>query len=1301
MLRDLDETALDVQKDSNASSVDSLPSASQPSSALDRLARATAEAVRESQQEMGKIRSRVEQLTEFFSQTAQQVQAIRIEKIETELFETVATELIRTSHEIDELFQRQSSVLQTFNIVLFGRTGAGKSSLISAMTRGNGESVSLGESDWTISVQPSEWHSCRIYDTPGINGWGRTDGRDALEARAREAVEIADLVIVCFDSQSQQAEEFRKLADWVMTYRKPTIAVLNVRNHVWRMPVRVPIGSARASLSQAVREHAGNIRDELAKIGLTAVPIVALNSKRALFARASLPYKGPDGATLELQRTEFGTDRLEEWSGYSRLERLLLRTISEHSVSLRIGALNDKLRGKLDQLRRGLQELEGSARDLAETLEHNTVAPLLRLVGYPSHDDEERWASLRRDGRDLLDELEHMRGGAFQAPGHGEFRQFVEQRLATELGALRSASLQAAEECVVAAFDRNENLTEADVRAASFDENRIQDTVQSVLQEAIEFLESRVKLAMRDAVVDLDILARAASVEGATGVWWKRTATGLRVGGILSGAVGILAAIVASNIWNPIGWGAAIAGGLLSIFGRKARQKAEKKRLEARREALAQVRKNIHQVYNDVRDQVLEHADQIIVRVSGELLSVQVEQALAYRTLQHQCSTLSGQIQQVSKELPVHENPQALVWSVATKLEREAFSERPDAHRRYWLGEDWVDDPVGLELSHGSTGAGRTTAYDPRLYERLFIALRGVFERLTEKVAPGSGIRWLDNALEQCAGDEEALSTLAELKRIVDAGKPRLHIIGDYNAGKTSFIKRLLIDSGGDVPSTLEVRADPTTVLAKEYEWNDMTIVDTPGFQSGDTSHTEEAYRALPDASAIIYLFQPNLIVGDDSSLIDVLRGNRDLGLVPKRSRTFFIINRADELGVDPELAPEAYFQLVERKKTELSLALRSRGIEVDPGDIFCMASDPYGLVGNRIDVDSSAFDPYRSWDGFHYFMSELNKLKGRVLRSGVDRSALEGGIARLRRLQTAQETIIQDLLQKDGAVERLHRQIDEALSEGRRLSQQYRSELERIVVEQASEFRDELLSEMNPDNFRLKLRAFQEYWNDQALQVEIVQWATEAAQAFDAWRQKAEDEITRRLASIEFRAAFGEYAGSGLGVPEMSGGPTQLGRVTGAAGSGLKSISRDTVYKVGKALGHKFKPWGAVKLAKSLAKLGPWLTAAGTILDIIDWRRDEERRKNIEVARKKISRFIQESVADIVLQVGYGTEDEPAVLRTLDLALGELEDVGRSQALQRDDFAREIEMRRRKVELYCRLQDEAEKLLGDPWEES
>lgn len=151
--------------------------------------------------------------------------------------------------------------------------------------------MSDGRSDFTTDVQSLDWHCCRLYDTPGIDGWGRTRPRADLEEAAREAVEVADVVLLCFDSQSQQASEFRKVADWVRAYRKPVIAVLNVRNAVWRHPSRVASPSQRSGLTRMAQQHADNITTNSRRSAFRAFPslLFTRSGHSSLARRLRLP----------------------------------------------------------------------------------------------------------------------------------------------------------------------------------------------------------------------------------------------------------------------------------------------------------------------------------------------------------------------------------------------------------------------------------------------------------------------------------------------------------------------------------------------------------------------------------------------------------------------------------------------------------------------------------------------------------------------------------------------------------------------------------------------------------------------------------------------------------------------------------------------------------------------------------------------------------------------------------------------------------------------------------------------------
>ena len=949
------------------------------------------------------------------------------------------------SAEIQLLFANQAGVAGSFNIVLFGRTGAGKSTLIETLTRGTGSPVSHGESDWTTDVEPKAWNACKVYDTPGVNGWGRKNKRADLEERARRAVEVADFVLVCFDSQSQQASEFGKVAAWVKRFNKPVIAVLNARNPVWRFPPRVSAGAARANVSLAVAEHAGNIKDELAKVGLYQVPVVAIASKRALFARASLPFEGPDRETLESYRSEYGIEKLEAWSNLRALEGLLVRCISEHAVTIRMAGLHDQLRGVLDVLSEGMALRMRETIEAASSVETQAVGPLLKLLGYPA--TAERRAAYSKDGADQLAALEKL-SGRFQAPSCGEFEVYVEQRLTAELGTLRSVSLVEAEEVITYAFDRGASISGEEVSRRCFDSNKMEAAATKVLNEAVEFIKRRTRLAYRDSIADLKArIAASTDIEGDAGVGWKYGAWGMKGAGVLGGVASVIGTIVLTT--NPLGWVALGAGTVASLLfgwlGGKARKKAEAEKLGARLTALAAVRQNVHAVYDDFANKVTEAAANIAAGAAAKLALPAIEQALDLRRLAQSCADIGHAARGIMEEMPAKVDPQILVWETKEACERVAFAgaEAPASH---WLGESWIADPEGLLRQYQKSERSRQASFNPVLLESLFSGARDIWLRVTSDIVPGAGRIWLSQVSKEVAEDELAQPSLAELQAIADRNRPLLYLVGDYNAGKSSFIKRLLLDAGEPVPPALQIRSNPTTDRVYKYDWGKVDLIDIPGFQSSNESHGEVARRTFPDASAILYLFQPNLVVGDDFGMQTVLLGDRARGIVPKASRTFFIINRGDELGVDPAIATARYKELAERKQMELSQALASRGINISPGSILCMASDPYGLVGNRPDASSSSYDDHRNWDGFQQFMKVFRAIESSLLLTGVDRSILEGGMARLARLADERAREAKLLRAKADVMRQMETLVLECEEEGDRLTAEHRARLERLV---------------------------------------------------------------------------------------------------------------------------------------------------------------------------------------------------------------------------------------------------------------
>ena len=545
-----DSTDRSVQE--NAAVAIDTPSHPQPPQHQPSLSDAVADAVAAGLTELTRLDTIVTEAESRLQQTRAELTAFRPADSRDDdgfaiLLETVVSDLR------DRLGESRL-VASTFNIAFFGRTGAGKSTLLSALGRLDGHLVSDGQSDFTVDVQPLDWQGCRLYDTPGINGWGRTRPRRDLEEAAREAVEVADVVLLCFDSQSQQASEFAKVAAWVCDYRKPAVAVLNVRNAMWRHPARVTAVAQRQGLARTTQQHADNITSELEAIGLRDVPVVAIHSKRSLFARASTPFSGPAAKELEAERSAYGLDYLDQMSNLPVLEGLISASILEGAASLRLAALREGLQAGLRDWADEIDALAKHHLNRGKTIE-GIVAEGLNILGYP---DPERRRSLlpNEESPDYLEHLEEVRGEPFAAPASGRLEGHVRHLLKSHLYPHRSRSLGAAEGLILDAFDKQRQVHRDEFESAVFDAEAITKSIETVGDLAGDFLVENLDIARVDAVVDLELIDRTGNtIRGKAGIGRRRAANVLKAGGLLSsGTAAVLGVVALTQWWNPAGW---------------------------------------------------------------------------------------------------------------------------------------------------------------------------------------------------------------------------------------------------------------------------------------------------------------------------------------------------------------------------------------------------------------------------------------------------------------------------------------------------------------------------------------------------------------------------------------------------------------------------------------------------------------------------------------------------------------------------------------------------------------------------
>ena len=145
----------------------------------------------------------------------------------TELVETQKRELKQLADKIkliDDDIKNLHARAKDFSIIVYGRTMAGKSTLMEILTHGNGKSIGKGAQRTTLDVRDYYWNGLKITDVPGICAFGGAED----ERLALEAAKTADLILFLLTSDAPQPDEATCLAQ-LKSFGKPILGVINVK----------------------------------------------------------------------------------------------------------------------------------------------------------------------------------------------------------------------------------------------------------------------------------------------------------------------------------------------------------------------------------------------------------------------------------------------------------------------------------------------------------------------------------------------------------------------------------------------------------------------------------------------------------------------------------------------------------------------------------------------------------------------------------------------------------------------------------------------------------------------------------------------------------------------------------------------------------------------------------------------------------------------------------------------------------------------------------------------------------------
>ena len=142
-------------------------------------------------------------------------------------FVSVVNELEKLQNKTEKDLHDRKTRLDSFSITLFGRTLAGKSTLMEILTHGQGESIGLGAQRTTLHIRRYSWKGLEITDVPGI---GAFEGKEDEEL-AFHSAEQADLVVFLITDDAPQPVEAECLAQ-VRRLGKPILGICNVKTAV-------------------------------------------------------------------------------------------------------------------------------------------------------------------------------------------------------------------------------------------------------------------------------------------------------------------------------------------------------------------------------------------------------------------------------------------------------------------------------------------------------------------------------------------------------------------------------------------------------------------------------------------------------------------------------------------------------------------------------------------------------------------------------------------------------------------------------------------------------------------------------------------------------------------------------------------------------------------------------------------------------------------------------------------------------------------------------------------------------------
>ena len=196
---------------------------------------------------------------------------------------------------------------------------------------------------------------------------------------------------------------------------------------------------------------------------------------------------------------------------------------------------------------------------------------------------------------------------------------------------------------------------------------------------------------------------------------------------------------------------------------------------------------------------------------------------------------------------------------------------------------------------------------------------------------------WLEKILELInrRSINDAISIRLDWSKHCNFIEPVITIFGPWSTGKSSLLKRILVDDNRRIPKWLLIGADRTTYDVGEVKAYGCTFCDTPGIASSSDEHTIKALEQCLVSDFFVILLPKNQSSSNDEfkTIISLISGSY---FYPEIKDPFIaksiklLVTRIDESGSDALDDIDDYRDFV-RKKSDEYLNFFELQLIVDP----------------------------------------------------------------------------------------------------------------------------------------------------------------------------------------------------------------------------------------------------------------------------------------------------------------------------------------------------------------------------------